>query len=182
MITGKVNWGRCTETCRERDRPDCAVKHVSEGRNSEISVIVRTDNEAIFVKGRKADHPQAWAQDRERIINPYVRHISPRLKWSSSNDEWELLGFEYIPGAHVNYAPGSADISKVLRTLRQLQEIPPPDIQNEADQRWAAYTSTPELLACMSNLLHTDWPPATSWSTTVHTWSIGHGLPRAQDG
>jgi serine/threonine-protein kinase RIO1 len=28
----------------------------------------------------------------------------------------------------------------------------------QADQRWAAYTSTPELLAG-TNLLHTDWSP-----------------------
>lgn len=159
MITGKVNWEDVRKPVEKETGPIRTVKHVSEGRNSEISVIVRTDNEAIFVKGRKTDHPQAWTQDRERIINPYVRHISPRLKWSSSNDEWDLLGFEYIPGAHVNYAPGSADISKVLRTLRQLQEIPPPDIQmKQADQRWAAYTGTPGLLAG-TNLLHTDWSP-----------------------
>ena len=60
---------------RKRPARFAPLNTFQRAATTEISVIVRTDNEAIFVKGRKADHPQAWTQDRERIINPYVRHI-----------------------------------------------------------------------------------------------------------
>jgi hypothetical protein len=159
VITGKASWEDARELIEKETGPIRAVTELSEGRNSEISVIVRTDRDATFVKGRRSDHPQAWTQERERTINPLVRHISPALKWSSVNSGWDLLGFEYIPGVHADYSPGSPDIPKVMRTLLQLQEITCPDIDvKHADQRWASYTGTPELLAGTC-LLHTDWSP-----------------------
>lgn len=159
MITGKANWEDARQLIEKETGPIRAVKEISEGRNSEISVIVRSGDDATFVKGRKTDHPQVWTQEREKTINPSVRHISPWLKWSARNDEWDLLGFEYIPGTQVDYSPGSADIPKVIRTLLQLQEISCPDIEiKQADQRWADYTDAPELLRGTC-LLHTDWSP-----------------------
>jgi hypothetical protein len=159
VITGKASWEDARELIEKETGPIRAVTELSEGRNSEISVIVRTDADATFVKGRRTDHPQAWTQERERIINPLVRHISPALKWSSVNGGWDLLGFEYVPGLHADYSPGSSDIPKVMRTLLQLQEIACPDIDvKHADQRWASYTGTPGLLAGTC-LLHTDWSP-----------------------
>jgi hypothetical protein len=159
VITGKANWEEARQLIETQTGPIRAVKEVSEGRNSEISVIVRADDDVTFVKGRRTDHPQVWTQEREKIINPSVRRISPWLKWSSRNDDWDLLGFEYVPGSHADYSPGSADIPKVARTLRKLQEIPCPDVEvKQAAQRWAAYTDAPELLTGTC-LVHTDWSP-----------------------
>lgn len=159
MITGKASWEDAQDLIEKETGPIRAVTELSEGRNSEISVIVRTDGDATFVKGRRTDHPQAWTQERERIINPLVRHISPALKWSSVNADWDLLGFEYVPGVHADYSPGSRDIPKVISTLLQLQEITCPDIDvKQAGHRWTAYTGAPELLAGTC-LLHTDWSP-----------------------
>lgn len=162
MITGKASWEDARDLIEKETGPIRAVKELPGGRNSEISVIVGTDWDATFVKGRRSGHPQAWTQERERMINPLVRHVSPTLKWSSVNGDWDLLGFEYVPGAHADYSPGSPDIAKVISTLLQLQKIACPDIDvKQADQRWAAYTGTPEQLAGAC-LLHTDWSPATS--------------------
>jgi hypothetical protein len=159
MIAGKADWGEARNLIEKETGPIRAVTEISEGRNSEISVIIRTDRDVTFVKGRKADHRQAWTQERERIINPLVRHVSPALKWSIVNADWDLLGFEYMPGDHADYSPGSLDIPKVMTVLRRLQEITCPGIEvKRADQRWASYTSSPDLLAGAS-LLHTDWSP-----------------------
>jgi hypothetical protein len=159
VISGKSNWDEVRNLIERETGPVRTVTELSEGRNSEISVIVRTDGNVTFVKGRKSGHPQAWTQERERIINPLVRHISPALKWSIVNADWDLLGFEFVPGAHADYSPGSSDIPKVITTLLQLQEITCPDVGvKQADQRWASYTSAPDLLAGTS-LLHTDWSP-----------------------
>jgi hypothetical protein len=129
VITGKAHWEYVRDLIEKETGPIRTVTELPEGRNSEISVIVRTDGYATFVKGRRAGRPQAWTPERERIINPLVRHISPALKWPSVNGDWDLLGFEYLPGVHADYSPGSPDIPKVITTLLQLQEITCPDIE-----------------------------------------------------
>jgi hypothetical protein len=159
MINSKAELKEIRELIEKETDPFQLVKHVSDGRNSEVSVIVRADDDITFIKGRKADHPRAWTQERERAINPAVRHISPCLKWSARNHLWDLNGFECVPGKHADYSPSSADIPKVADTLRQLQEIPCPDTElKQADQRWAPYTDTPELFTGTC-LLHTEWTP-----------------------
>lgn len=135
------------------------VKHVPGGLNSELSVIIQAGDDITFIKGRRADHPRAWTQERERAVNPAVRHISPPLKWSVRSETWDLNGFEYVPGRHADYSPGSADLPKIVTTLRMLQETPCPDTElKEAEQRWASYCDAPELFAGAS-LLHTEWTP-----------------------
>lgn len=159
MISGKANWEEARNLIEKEAGSIRAVTELAEGRNSEISVVIRTDSDVTFVKGRKAGHRRAWTQERERLVNPLVRHISPALKWSTANADWDLLGFEYVSGVHADYSPGSLDIPQVITTLGQLQEITCPDIDvKQADQRWASYTSAPELLVGNS-LLHTDWTP-----------------------
>jgi hypothetical protein len=159
VITGKASWKDVRDLIEKETGPVRTVTELSEGRNSEISLIVRTDTGATFVKGRRAGHPQAWTQERERMTNPLVRHISPVLQWSSVTSDWDLLGFEYLPGVHADYSPDSPDIPKVISTLLQLQQITCPDLDvKQADQRWASYTGTPELLVG-NHLLHTDWSP-----------------------
>jgi hypothetical protein len=158
-VTHKANLEDARELIEKETGPFHVVKHVSDGLNSEVSAIVRTDNDITFIKGRKADHPWAWTQERERAVNPAVLHISPCLKWSVRSDTWDLNGFEYVPGRHADYSPGSADIPKVADTLQRLQEISCPDVElKRAEQRWASYTGTPELLIG-SSLLHTEWTP-----------------------
>jgi hypothetical protein len=158
-VTHKANLEDARELIEKEIGRFRVVRHVSEGRNSEVSVIVRTDDDVTFIKGRKADHPRAWTQERERAINPAVQPIAPRVKWSARNGTWDLTGFEYVPGRHADYSPGSADIPKVVGALRRLQEIPCPDVEvKRAEQRWRLYTDTPEMLSG-SSLLHTDWNP-----------------------
>lgn len=159
MITGKATWEEARQLIEKETGPIRAVSEIPEGRNSEISVIIYAEAGNTFVKGRRAGHPQAWTQEREKTINPAVRHISPRLKWSACNDDWKLLGFEYAPGFKVDYSPGSPDIPKVIQTMLELQETPCPEVDiKQAEQRWSAYTETPEILAGNA-LLHTEWSP-----------------------
>jgi len=160
VATVKASWEEARDLIEKETGPISAVTELSEGRNSEMTVIVCSGDEATFVKGRRADHRWAWTQERERMINPLVRHVSPALKWSAVNDKWNLLGFECVSGNHADYSPGSPDIPKVMDALLQIQGIACPDgiHVKQAEQRWAAYTGTPHLLAGTS-LLHTEWNP-----------------------
>jgi hypothetical protein len=159
MINGKASLADVQELIEQQVGPFNVVKHVPEGRNSEVSVIIRTGDDTTFVKGRRADHPRAWTQERERVINPAVQPVAPRVKWSVHNETWDLTGFEYIHGRHADYSPCSADLPKIVDTLQRLQKIPCPDVElKRAEQRWASYTDTPELLIG-PGLLHTEWTP-----------------------
>ena len=159
MITSKVGWEAARKLIERHTGPIRAGEPISEGRNSEISLIVHTDTGALFVKGRQVSHPQSWTQKRERAINPSVCHISPRLKWSASDHDWELLAFEHISGHHADYSPGSPDIPKIVEMMLALQQVTCPDIElKQAEERWAAYSSVSELFAGTS-LLHTEWSP-----------------------
>jgi hypothetical protein len=159
MANGKAGLEEIRELIERETGPFHAVRQVTDGRNSEVSVIIQAGNDVTFVKGLRAGHPRAWTQERERAVNPAVRHISPHLKWSARNDQWDLNGFECLTGRHADYSPDSADIPKVTETLRRLQEIPCPEMEmKQAGQRWASYTDTPELFAGPC-LLHTEWTP-----------------------
>jgi hypothetical protein len=159
VITGKANLEDARALIENEIGPFEVVKEVSDGRNSEISAVVRTADDVTFVKGRSARHHSAWTQERERLINPSVRHISPHLKWSARDDTWDLNGFEYTTGRHADYSTDSPDLPKIASVLRQLQEIPCPDADiKQAGRRWASYTDMPELLAG-TGLLHTEWTP-----------------------
>jgi hypothetical protein len=160
VATGKASWEEARDLIEKETGPVTSVTEIGGGLNSEISVIVRADDGATFVKGRRAGHPRAWTQERERLVNPLVRHISAALKWSAADGHWNLLGFECVPGQHADYSPRSPDLPKVADTLRRLQEVAfPGGIEvKRAEHRWAAYTATPHLLAGTS-LLHTEWTP-----------------------
>jgi len=73
VITGKANWEEARHLIEKETGPIQAATELSEGRNSEISVIICSDGDATFIKGRKADHGQVWTQEYERIINPLVQ-------------------------------------------------------------------------------------------------------------
>jgi hypothetical protein len=160
MAPGNNRWEDARALIETQTGPVSSVQVLSSGRNSEISVIVHSGGEATFVKGRRTGHPQAWTQEREKAVNPLVRHVSPQLKWAASDDAWSLLGYEPAPGAHADYRPGSPDLPKVADALRQLQDaVLPAGIEvKRAEDRWRSYTDRPELLVG-SALLHTDWTP-----------------------
>lgn len=159
-ITGAV-WEQIRPLIEKKAGTIRGVKPVKNCTDSSFAAIVQTEQEPIFVKGRRRDDPQARTLARECAINQAVRHVSPWLRWSASDKEWDLLGFEHINGWHVNFKPGSPDLPKVVRTLFELQRAEcPSDIElMQAEQRWYGFTDTPELFAG-GHLLHTDLSPS----------------------
>lgn len=141
-----------------------STRTAAEGRNSAIAMFMRTATGPVFIKGLRADHPGVVTQARESMINPYVRPVSPRLRWHIDDiDGWSLLAFDHVPGRPADYAPGSADLMKVLTVLRRLGQIRCPDLPvKQASQRWAAYVNDPADLELLRGdaLLHTDYNPA----------------------
>jgi hypothetical protein len=138
-----------------------SAETVSEGLNSAVAAILTTEAGAVFLKGLHRDYPRRWTHDRESAINPYVSRVSPRLLWRVQ-DEWDLLGFEFVAGEHADYRPGSPDLARVAATISTLGELKCPDVPvKRAEDRWRPYVDDPGELAWLEGdrLLHTDYNP-----------------------
>jgi hypothetical protein len=136
--------------------PVTSVRQVNEGFNSEIAMVI---NDTTFVKGLRSDHPRAWTQEREREINPHVRHISAALLWSEQADGWDLNGFEYLKGRSASYTPDSGDLPQIAAMVTRFPQAPGEIELKRAEQRWSTYSSQPDLFTGNA-LLHTDWSPS----------------------
>ena len=136
--------------------PVTSTGDMTDGFNSQIALVV---NGSTFVKGLRADHPRVWTQDRERGINPHVRHVSARLLWSEQSAGWDLNGFEYLRGRPAAYAPGSDDLALIAAMMTRFP-LAPDDVElKRAEQRWSAYHERSDLFAG-DGLVHTDWSPS----------------------
>ncbi len=204
MVTTRLDWQDIRRLIEKQTGPILAAEPVTDGLNSEIAVIVHTGLGATFVKGLRSDHPRVWTQQREAEISLYLRHVAPPLRWHVESDGWSLLGFERVEGRRADYSPGSPDLPKVVHVMRQLREIPCPDLPlKAAQQRWSSYTDTPQLFTG-DNLLHTEWSPGNvvindrahlvdwAWSTRGAAWidpacwvvwlvASGHSSPSAEN-
>ncbi|WP_084963725.1 hypothetical protein [Thermoactinospora rubra] len=142
--------------------PITTAATVEEGMNSQIALVALSGFGRIFIKGIRSDDPRARMQRMEAMINPFVRHISPRLLWQTTAGGWELLGFEYAGGEHADYGPGSADLPLVIEVMEELQGMRCPGLPlKTAEQRWAGYVGSSAELEHFrgETLLHTDYNP-----------------------
>ncbi|GAA2608607.1 hypothetical protein SMC26_28925 [Actinomadura fulvescens] len=164
MALSRVDWEALPELVRWEVEKETGTVYtaetVSEGLNSAVAVILRTESGAVFMKGLRKDYPRRWTQDMEASINRAVRHFSARLLWRLRSEDWDLLGFEVVDGRHADYSPGSSDLAAVADTMSELGKVPSPDVQIKlAEDRWRKYVTVPEdvLLLQGDRLLHTDW-------------------------
>jgi hypothetical protein len=135
--------------------PVTIARSVGDGLNSQIAVVI---NDRYFVKGLRQDHPRVWTQNRERDINPYVRHLSASLEWAAESDSWNLLAFTYLRGRAPDYRPGSPDLALISEMITRIPEAPTDLNLKLAEQRWSAYSGQAGLFAG-NHLSHTDWSP-----------------------
>jgi hypothetical protein len=162
----RIDWDDLPEASRNaiemRTGAVLKAETAAEGLNSQVAVFLRTDSETIFVKGLRSDHPRAATQRREAMINPYVLPVGPRLLWQMEIDDWNFLAFEYFDGRHADYSPGSPDLPVVVKAMRQLAQLPCPDLPlKRAEHRLAECVDDRSALDLLrgDSLLHTDFNP-----------------------
>jgi hypothetical protein len=134
----------------------------TEGHNSEVAAFLDTADGRVFIKGLRSDHPRVWTQQREAMVNPFVRHVGPRLLWHIEAEGWNVLGFEHVSGRHADYSPGSPDLPLVIDAMRRLGATSCPDLPlKRSEERWAGYVDEPAALELLrgDTLLHTDYNP-----------------------
>ena len=94
--------------------------------NGFASVLTRADGSRHFVKGAsvKAQRGAASSYRAEAMVLPALPDgvPSPRMTWQHDDDEWVLLGLEYVDGAAPARPWRGADLDRCLDALELLAE------------------------------------------------------------
>jgi hypothetical protein len=139
--------------------PVHAVHHTTRGYTSNVTAIVHGEAGPVFVKAARDPGPHVSSLQREAAINPYVRSVSPALRWQQHRDGWIVLGFDVTAGAYADFTPGSPDLPAVVDAIAAIGKLSCPDIAREwVETRWDRFTDRPELFAGDA-LLYTDISP-----------------------
>jgi len=136
-----------------------AVRNADRGYSSDVTAIIDCAAGQFFIKAVREPSYHALSFSREAQVNPYVRPVSPALRWQLHENNWIVLAFDVIHGQHADFSPGSPDIPAVAGAVRAIGEIACPDIARDwSEGRWNRFTDSPDLFAGDS-LLYTDINP-----------------------
>ncbi|MBC9714093.1 hypothetical protein H9Y04_16135 [Streptomyces sp. TRM66268-LWL] len=127
------------------------------GVMSRLACSIQTPQVRAFVKGTRADDPQAWVYRHEANVTRNAPR-APRVLWEVEAGEWLLYGYEYLDGRHPDLVPGSPDIAPLIRTLTALSEAV-----------WPEALRKKPLHSRYADFLPTEAPPALLGRTLAHT-------------
>jgi len=136
-----------------------AVRHAERGYSSDLTAVVECAAGPVFLKAVRESSPHASSLAREAQINPYVRSVSPALRWQLSESGWIILAFDVVTGTYADFAPGSPDLPAVADVVNAIGAIDCPDIARDwRETRWDWCTDQEHLFAG-ETLLYTDINP-----------------------
>jgi len=152
-----------------------AVRHAERGYSSDVTAIVECTAGPVFIKAVREPSPHVSSLEREAEINPYVRSVSPALRWQLHESDWIVLAFDVVQGTYAGFRPGSADLPAVVNALNAIGAIDCPDVaMNWKEKRWDRFTDQASILAGDA-LLYTDINPdnliMSSTGLSVVDWS-----------
>lgn len=136
-----------------------AAHRTERGYSSDITAILECDAGSFFVKAVREPTPHASSFDREAQINPYVRSVSPALRWRVDDQGWIILAFDVITGTYADFTCGSSDLPAITDALNKIAAINCPDVaRGWPEKRWNRFTDEPSRFAGDA-LLYTDINP-----------------------
>jgi hypothetical protein len=159
-----------------------AVRTADTGQNSPLAAIIDTSDGKFFAKGMPSGHRRVITQAREVAVAPLVTEISPALLWHFDEAGWNVLGYEYAPGRHADYAPGSPDLDRLVQLMDALSQIKVPDDPGpfqQAEERWKPYLDDPQSAGILAGqvLTHSDWTPDNILISPHRAWLIDWAWP-----
>jgi hypothetical protein len=165
-----------------RTGPITAVRIATAGQNSPLAAIIEARDGRIFAKGLPSGHRRVITQAREAAVAPLVSKISPALLWHIDEAGWNVLGYEYAPGRHADYTPGSPDLDRLVQLMDTLATITvpcDPGPFKRAEDRWRPYVADPRTAAVFAGqvLAHSDWTPDNVLVSPRRAWLIDWAWP-----
>jgi hypothetical protein len=135
------------------------VRHAERGYNSDITAAVECEAGPVFVKAVREPSPHTSSLAREAEINPYVRSVSPALRWRLSEHGWIILAFDVATGNYADFTPGSPDLPAVVDAVNAIGAIECPGLAWDwRETRWDRFTDEPSMFEGDA-LLYTDINP-----------------------
>jgi hypothetical protein len=170
------------QAIQARTGPITGVRVAAAGQNSPLAAILHTRSGLVFAKGLPSGHRRVVTQAREAAVAPLVSDISPALLWHFDEAGWNVLGYQYAPGRHADYAPGSHDLDQlvqVMETLSAIQVPGDPGLFKRAEDRWRPYLDDPHAAAVFAGpvLAHSDWTPDNVLVSEHRAWLIDWAWP-----
>ena len=138
--------GQLKDAIAARTGPIAAAQTMAAGMNSALAAVLQTAAGRVFVKGLPSDHRRVITQDREAAVTPLVAGISPAMLWHFDEAGWNVLGYQYAPGRHADYRPGSPDLDQIVWLMEALGriEVPAdPGPLKRAEDRWKTWVADP---------------------------------------
>jgi hypothetical protein len=185
-VEQRVAWddlpGPLKQAIEARTGPITGVRIASAGQNSPLAAIIDACDGKVFAKGLPSAHRRVITQVREAAVAPLVRDISPALLWHFDEAGWNVLGYEYAPGRHADYSPGSPDLDRLVQLMNALSAIKVPDDPGpfkRAEDRWKPYLDDPDTAAVFAGqvLTHSDWTPDNVLVSEHRAWLIDWAWP-----
>ena len=185
-VEQRIAWDDLPEPLKQaieaRTGPINSVCIASAGQNSPLAVIVDARDGKVFAKGLPSFHRRVITQAREAAVAPLVRDISPALLWHFDEAGWSVLGYEYAPGRHADYSPGSPDLDRLVQLMDALSAIEVPNDLGQfkrAEDRWKPYVDDQEAAAVFAGpvLTHSDWTPDNVLVSEHRVWLVDWAWP-----
>jgi hypothetical protein len=174
--------GSLKDAIEARSGPIISVRIAAAGQNSPLAAVIATADGKVFVKGMPSAHRRVIAQAREAAVAQLVKEVSPALLWHFDEAGWNVLGYEYAPGRHADYTPGSPDLDRLVQLMGALGEIKVPDDPGpfkRAEDRWKPYVDNPTSAVVFAGqvLTHSDWTPDNVLVSPDRAWLIDWAWP-----
>ena len=167
-----------TELIRPHTGAIIGARATEAGHTSDVTAVVDGTAGRFFVKAvRNRPGGRLESLAREGAINPFVQPISPRVLWRADNDDWVVLGFEFVQGRHADITPGSPDLPHLVDVLNGIAALPLPEIAaNWPETRWDHHTGRPGLFRGDA-LLYTDVHPSNILIGDQAAWAVDWAWP-----
>ncbi|MEV5509202.1 hypothetical protein [Streptomyces orinoci] len=157
------------------------TRPVPGGHSSDVTALVEGEKGRFFVKA-VPNRPGGRRDSivRERLINPAVVPVSPALRWHAEDDEWIVLGFDFVEGRSASFEPGSPDLPAVVGLLNRIGELGLPEVARDwTETRWDRFAAqdADTTLFRGDALLYTDINPGNLMIGDRGTWAVDWSWP-----
>jgi hypothetical protein len=181
-LSASAEWDELPAAVREaveqHTGPVAGTSPGGEGMSTSLRLILHTARGDVFAKGTGPD--STTHQERRLALGaamaPHVTTIAPPLLWQARAGGWNITGWPALPGRPwADHKPGTPDMPKMTRLLRELSTIPaPPELTRTAREDWGRYTDNPDLLDG-DMIVHRDPNPTNFVINGDRAWMVDWG-------
>jgi hypothetical protein len=162
--------------------PVDVVRDVGQGQSCNLALVLQSGIGDVFLKGVKGISPEMRWLRNEAETGRLTAGIAPSVRFQAdvaADDDWLIVGFEYLGGRPANLARGSHDLGVVAETVERISALPGREAPS-LSERWATAdwwtklgVHAPEKAAGWDLVEMTEWSqaagPLTTGDALLHT-------------